>query len=180
MEVDVSVGWMLSVMAEIVSLRMWSRRQLRYRFLGFLATCILLGGPFYHLGAPIYKSFESSKLVASSINTGIEDQIRQIQQVEDKLKTYLNNSEKRSGWLPPIQNANENLDTLQTELTKLRNRQSAHDPVSRWVITVTVMYALLLTILQINNVVEIRSIVRQWELPNESSKSSKLSQAWSQ
>ena len=111
-------GWAWSISLEVSALWLWFNTG-RRRFLAFLASCLLLAGPLFHIIQPALNN--ATKTETAHINQAAEtDLIRgDIASLEMALATALANSQKRTGWLNDIQASKQALSTARAELRSL-------------------------------------------------------------
>lgn len=111
-------GWAWSISLEVSALWLWFNTG-RRRFLAFLASCLLLAGPLFHIIQPVLNNNKTTE--TAHINQATEtDLIRShIASLEMALATALANSQKRTGWLNDIQASKQALSTARAQLRSL-------------------------------------------------------------
>lgn len=111
-------GWAWSISLEVSALWLWFNTG-RRRFLAFVASCLLLAGPLFHIIQPALNN--ATKTETAHINRTAEvDLIHgDITSLERALATALVNSQKRTGWLNDIQASKLALSTARAELRSL-------------------------------------------------------------
>lgn len=115
--VDAATGWAWSVLLEAVALWLWYRRGWINRSLAAAASLLLLVGPLYVVSDPavtqIVQMREAARTAQAEANTAkaaaearkraIPVLEQSIEALERQMAVFLTNSEKRSGWLPAIE-----------------------------------------------------------------------------
>jgi len=113
------MGVLWSILLEAGALFLWWQERVILRLIGLVATCLLLAGPIYQLVQPI--QHQKSKITVTA--NQILQQEKVIEGFRIQLKTYLKNSESRSGWLKPIKNTQRDIDTALDRLYELQQKQ---------------------------------------------------------
>ncbi|MCW8966079.1 MAG: hypothetical protein OQK82_05270 [Candidatus Pacearchaeota archaeon] len=111
-------GWAWSISLEVSALWLWFNTG-RRRFLAFVASCLLLAGPLFHIIQPTLNN--ATKTETTRINRTAEINLIRgdITSLEQALATALANSQKRTGWLNDIQASKLALSTARRELRSL-------------------------------------------------------------
>jgi len=161
-EVDPHAGWALAIMIEAVALSFWWSRSLGLRALALTATVMLLAGPMYHLGKPIYQDIRAAQGSGQTAGSEIALLTAELEQEQKALNTFLGNSKERTGWLPAIEDSRENILALNREIAN-HEQDAAVEHRIRWEeIAPVAMYIWVLLLVQINNVRMIRLLSAAW------------------
>lgn len=115
------IGW--SLLLEIVVIWFWWNEK---RVLALITSFLLCIGPIYEITSPAIASIELQKKIAVLNINDAED----IKQLEKSLDTYNLNSENRAGWLPKINEIQEQIDTTKT---RIRNRNNQKSKFNEWI-----------------------------------------------
>lgn len=152
--IEPATGWAWSVLLELIALWMWYRP--RTRLLASVTTALVLSGPLYQVTSPLVQEFthNASEKASEPARASL---LREAIAAEEKaLQTFLANSAERSGWLPAIEQARESLDSKRTKLQSLLTPERQARPWQQ--VAVMVMQAVALVLIQISNVLAIRTI----------------------
>ncbi|MGH8566534.1 MAG: hypothetical protein ACREXU_00585 [Gammaproteobacteria bacterium] len=154
------IAW--SVLLEAIALWLWSRTVIANRLLALLASVLLLLGPLYQVGTPILEGLASAEHSDRARAKEIPMVEAEIRGIDRQLATFTTNSEKRSGWLPAI-------EETQAQLAKARERLAVlyRDPprstarIEAKEILVIVMECTGLVLFQISAVLAITVLARE-------------------
>ncbi len=159
--VSQDVGWAWSVVIEVAGLWLWYRPDAGSRVLGLLASLLLLAGPLYLVSAPALEAMSSAEAVAAANQEQIELLRKQIAQDAQLIETYAHNSQKRTGWLPAIQEVQQRVDQGRSRMAELQAKKA--EAIARAGYkgyALVLLQALGLVLLQITNVLVITYISR--------------------
>jgi hypothetical protein len=152
--IDQATGWAWSVLLELIALWLWYRP--RTRLLAFITTALVLSGPLYQVTRPLVQEFTYTAAESAS-EPARASLLREAIAAEEKaLHTFLANSAERSGWLPAIEQARASLNGKRAELQSLLT--PARHAIPWQQVAVMVMQAIALVLIQISNVLAIRTI----------------------
>ncbi len=141
------IAW--SIVLEAAALWLWWHPRLPARLVGAAGTLILLAGPVYHITQPVLGQWQHERATAAEL----ADAIAQERLLRDELARFLDNSGKRSGWLPAIEDTHARLDRTRARIRALRSRThgaAAWQPVA--VAGLTLGALLVIVIAQISAV----------------------------
>jgi len=157
--VDASIGWAWSLMIESAGLWLWYRPSIGSRTLGLLASLLLLSGPLYQIATPALDSHAQAQALEASRMQSVQSVHAQLAQDAQLMHTYAQNSQKRTGWLPAIQDVQKRMDDARKKLATLTSSKA--ETVAEQGFTVyalVILQALGLILIQISNVLAITHI----------------------
>jgi len=157
--VDPAIGWAWSVMIEAAGLWLWYRPGIGSRTLGLLASLLLLAGPLYQIATPALDSHAQAQALEASRVQSVQAVHAQLAQDAQLMHTYAQNSQKRTGWLPAIQDVQRRMDEARKKLATLTSSKA--ETVAGQGFTVyalVILQALGLVLIQISNVLAITHI----------------------
>jgi hypothetical protein len=140
--VGIETGWAWSISLELAALWLWVKGA-GHRWLAFLASCLLLAGPLFHIAEPALRASSQVEIADRNHALAVEDATVEIATLESSLETALRNSEARTGWLNDIQQTRESLSTARQQLRSLLSRQAVTPGPWPWIKTVAQAAALL-------------------------------------
>ncbi len=164
--VDRHIGWAWSLMIEASGLWLWYQPGIAKRMLGLATSILLLAGPLYQITTPALDSYAHEQaLNAQSAQTAhaAHAQVRilraEIAQDAQLVRTYAQNSQKRTGWLHAIQDIQKRMDNARKQLhdIQMNNPQSVDSKGFRLFLLVLLQAAGLILV-QVSNVLAITHI----------------------
>jgi len=140
--VGVETGWAWSISLELAALWLWVKGA-GHRWLAFLASCLLLAGPLFHIAEPALRASSRVEIADRNHSLAIKDVAAEISTLESSLETALRNSEARTGWLNDIQQSRTSLSSARQRLRGLLRKQAVTPGPWPWIKTVAQAAALL-------------------------------------
>jgi hypothetical protein len=140
--VGIETGWAWSISLELAALWLWVKGA-GHRWLAFLASCLLLVGPLFHIAEPALRESSQADIADRNHGLAIEDVKAEIVTLESSLETALRNSEARTGWLIDIQQTRESLSSARKRLQGLLNQRVVTPGPWPWIKTLAQATALL-------------------------------------
>lgn len=141
--VGIESGWAWSISLEVAALWLWFNTG-RRRLLAFIASCLLLAGPLFHIIQPALLQLEQNE---TAKRNQLVNQVRikeKINQIENALAVSLKNSQRRQGWLGDIEAGKNNLNLAHAELSaSLANPVISSGPWP-WLMSLMQAFALLI------------------------------------
>ena len=108
-------GWGWSIVLEAAALWLWWQPKWHIRALGLIGTTIVLCGPMYQISTPAISALKNGQ--ANKIEIAALQQTLTLQ--KNQLTKFLENSTKRTGWLPAIQSSQTAIQTTQDKINTL-------------------------------------------------------------
>jgi hypothetical protein len=128
-------GW--SLMLESVVIWFWWNNRTS---LALIASLLLVFGPIYEITKPAIAELEQQQQLAALNQVDRNE----IERLEASLATYNGNSEKRSGWLPKINEIQLRIDDAQDRIRNRNTEQSKFDEAISTAIAIAQCLALLI------------------------------------
>jgi len=142
-------GWIWSVALGVACIWFWmSEDENVRRYLGTIASLMLLAGPLYQVGSPIVAQIEQRHAQQNGKTLQLETLRQTENALAETLRTYQRNSLDRSGWAIYIDKASDQLAQTRAQIAELTI--SAPQQRQAWLsIAVNVVQVITLCVLQI-------------------------------
>jgi hypothetical protein len=158
-------GWMWSLAIGVVSVWFWLHRSSVVRWVfGTLASLLLLLGPLWQVGSPLVAAIEAREAQQGAVTLRCQLLRNTETELTATLRTYLHNSEARSGWAPELSRVRGELAATRAELSAL----ASTPPAVRlaWLsAAVIVLQMVALIVLQVAAVIALNAIRAALALP---------------
>lgn len=151
-------GWAWSIALEVSALWLWFNTSRHRRALAFLASCLLLSGPLFHIIQPALDQAQFTETKHANQGASIDLLRGEITSIDAALATALANSQKRTGWLNDIQASKLALSIAREELRTLLAKPVA--TLGAWPWIKSVMQAAALLIIWVVSVMAISDVTR--------------------
>jgi len=142
-------GWGWSIVLEAAALWLWWQPKWHIRALGLIGTIIVLCGPMYQISAPAISALKNGQ--ANKVEIAALQQNLTLQ--KNQLTKFLENSTKRTGWLPSIQSTQTAIQTTQDKINTLTRSK---DGKPFWevmaLVAIEMMALIVITFAQITSV----------------------------
>lgn len=158
--VDEHTGWALSIMIEVIALSFWWSRHVGYRFLALTATVVLLAGPTYDLGKPVYAAIQDSRGAGNVNNVELAALKLERDQLQDNLQSYREGTKLRGGFAKHIDAATEQLQAVNRQIVAVESDTTTTDRIEWEAVVPVGMYIWVLLLVQINNVRMVRLLAQ--------------------
>lgn len=155
---DPAFGPLWAVMLEGAALWLWSQRSIAKNALALVASLLVLAGPLYQVSAPAIQQYQESKTAPALYEKREQQLLANQQRLTESLARYNANSETRAGWLGAISGTQDELTTVNEQLTALYAEQSESKPMAWQSLAVIGMQAIALLIFQLLIVLCIRAV----------------------
>lgn len=141
------VGFSLAL--EVVALWLWWQRR---SFLAVVASALLVGGPLFQLSQPVMETMASTNVNQAMVASYKQE----INQLNNSLSRYDENSAKRLGWSSRIDKAQEKLSHARNKLRELLSVKTSETPLRLYMIVL--MQALALIIIMRAQIIAITTL----------------------
>lgn len=137
-------GWAWSITLELSALWLWLSGG-RRRALAFIASCLLLSGPLFHIVQPVLNEAQAIEIAAANRNAQARLINEEIRSLETALNVSLLNSKARTGWLNDIQDNKRALNTARNNLAALYKAPATSG--TQWALIKSLMQSLALLVI---------------------------------
>lgn len=156
------LGWAWSLLLEAAALWLWYRPRFMFRSLAMVASCLTLLGPVYQVAAPSFNSLYSTQAGIKQNATQLASLTVERDSLQSLIKTYQHNSLKRTGWLPPIQQAQSQLQAVNKKIVGLSGATpKTHSWMNQWTIIMEVVSLILFQLVAVLCITSLSSTARR-------------------
>ncbi len=142
-------GWGWSIVLEAASLWLWWQPKWHVKAVGMVGTIIVLCGPMYQISGPVIASLKNNQANQLEIASLQKDLALQ----KEQMKQFMDNSKKRTGWLPVITSTQQTIQQTRQSINALSRSKDAKPLWEVIALVVIEMLALIIiTIAQITSV----------------------------
>jgi len=140
------IGIFWSLVIEVLAAWWWFGFRWK-RWLGLVASILILAGPLHHVSAPLYKTRIMAETQRTAISNRLESVREQIKSQQKILQGYRERSQERLGWRDVQEKASRRLQELRSRERQLLGEKSSavsKKPVALELITILQLTALVL------------------------------------
>lgn len=150
-------GWAWSILLEMVALWLWYQKAITKRAFALLASILTLLGPLYSVAEPLLYDVVSAEYSDDAKQSRIASLNAEQARLEASIATFRANSEERTGWLRPIEKAENRLIEIGQTLASLK--QTVDSSKTTWQKQVVIVMQLAaLVLFQITSVFAITTL----------------------
>ena len=152
-----AAGPIWSLTLEACALWLWWHSSRAVRLVGALGTLVVLSGPLFILSQPAIQAWQAAQAQRQEA-VALQAEIASLERTRE---TFVQNSQKRAGWLPAIQQVQTKLEAARERLRTIS--QQRHDlPVQTLArIVIEILGLLVVVVAQISAIRHVSQVVAE-------------------